>query len=448
MGFKQMAETSLMPVAKQQFFDNNGDPLASGNVYFYETGTTTEKTVYSDSNGNVALSNPVTLDSAGRASIWLDGYYKVVVKDSNGATVYTTDNISSQYSQSITSVQFVDQDDVLTYISATQFSVPNNLTSTYEIGRRFKAVVTAGTVYGTITNVTAGGSPVITTVTVNCDSGNLDSGLSAIALGILTSSNQSIPVVPLDTKTANYTLLGTDLNKKIVMNANGGTLTVPTANNFPSGFEFEFVNIGSNQMELTGTINGFANVTFLQYESAQVFGDGSNWYSQNMHNQDPVGTIKWWHKSLSGVPQTLPWGWMECTGQTISDAESPIDGQTLPNINGDGRFIRGSNTSGNEQANQNLEHLHNNTLVGTGTKDIPIRIDNDLTSSYYLTRQDANGSVYWYTSGVAQLSDNSIANLSVNSNDIAANLTLTNANSGNTESRPDNISMVAIIKTK
>ena len=33
-----------------QYFDDAGDPLISGKVYFYETGTTTLKTTYSDVN--------------------------------------------------------------------------------------------------------------------------------------------------------------------------------------------------------------------------------------------------------------------------------------------------------------------------------------------------------------------------------------------------------------
>lgn len=456
-----MPEVSLMPVAKQQFFDSSGNPLAAGNVYFYETGTSTEKTVYSDSNGTTALSNPVTLDSAGRASIWLDGYYKTVVKDANGTTIYTTDNISSQFHQTTNTVQFVDQDDTFTYISGTQFSLTGNETSTYSAGRRIKATVTAGTVYGTITTSSAGGDPVITTVTVVIDSGALDSGLSAIAIGILTASNPSIPVLPLSTKTANYTLLGTDLNKKILMSANGIALTVPAANGFPSGFEFDFVNIGANQLEVTGTINGFANVTFLQYESTKVFGDGTSWYSQNMHNQDAVGTVKWWSKSLSGVPQTLPWGWVECTGQVVSDSESPANGQTLPNINGDGRFIRGANTSGNEQANQNLAHLHGSGSISLANGDVngasfaQEQIGGAPLADIILgAAADANGA---NTGVLLQGLDSGFqqdqiwiapATAGGGGFGVPTSVTGNTANAGNTEARPDNVSMVAIIKIK
>jgi hypothetical protein len=56
-----------------------------------------------------------------------------------------------------------------------------------------KATVSAGDIYGTVSNSTAGGSPVVTTVTVTWDSGELDSGLSAVWTGILTPGNPSIP---------------------------------------------------------------------------------------------------------------------------------------------------------------------------------------------------------------------------------------------------------------
>jgi hypothetical protein len=75
------------------FYDDNGDPLSGGKVYTYVAGTTTPKLAYTSSTGLVALPNPVILDSAGRAQIWLTGTYTIVVKDSLGNTIQTTDNI-------------------------------------------------------------------------------------------------------------------------------------------------------------------------------------------------------------------------------------------------------------------------------------------------------------------------------------------------------------------
>lgn len=61
----------------------------------------------------------------------------------------------------------------------------------------------------------------------------------------------------------------------------------------------------------------------------------------------PIGAIVAWHKSLTGVPaldaESL---FVECNGQVLSDSASPLDGQTIPDLNGDNRFMRGNATSG------------------------------------------------------------------------------------------------------
>lgn len=60
----------------------------------------------------------------------------------------------------------------------------------------------------------------------------------------------------------------------------------------------------------------------------------------------PIGAVIAWLKSYTNTPQTLPTGWVECNGQTLSDADSVYNGQVIPDLNGDNRFIRGNSTSG------------------------------------------------------------------------------------------------------
>jgi len=59
----------------------------------------------------------------------------------------------------------------------------------------------------------------------------------------------------------------------------------------------------------------------------------------------PIGTVIPWAKTITGTP-ALSTYWAECNGQTISDAESPFNGQALPNLNGNNNFLRGATTSG------------------------------------------------------------------------------------------------------
>jgi hypothetical protein len=85
---------TISPVPFLQFFDANGDPLSGGKLYTYVAGTTTPLATYTTYAGTVSNANPVIMDSAGRASVWLGvDSYKFVLKDSTDVLVYTTDNI-------------------------------------------------------------------------------------------------------------------------------------------------------------------------------------------------------------------------------------------------------------------------------------------------------------------------------------------------------------------
>lgn len=63
----------------------------------------------------------------------------------------------------------------------------------------------------------------------------------------------------------------------------------------------------------------------------------------------PIGTVTGWLKNFTGTP-ALPAGWVEANGQVLSDAASPYNGATLPDLNGaldsQPKFLRGATTSG------------------------------------------------------------------------------------------------------
>jgi hypothetical protein len=82
---------------------------------------------------------------------------------------------------------------VPTFVSATQFTTPNNQTAIYTIGRRVRAFVSSGTLYGTIS---ASAFTSLTTVTVTWDSGALDSGVSEVDVGILNPQLPSLASLP------------------------------------------------------------------------------------------------------------------------------------------------------------------------------------------------------------------------------------------------------------
>jgi hypothetical protein len=89
---------SALAGAGQQFFDNVGNTLSGGKLWSYQAGTTTPQTTYTTSAGNVAHTNPIILDSAGRVpggEIWLTAgvNYKFVLMTSANVTLATWDNI-------------------------------------------------------------------------------------------------------------------------------------------------------------------------------------------------------------------------------------------------------------------------------------------------------------------------------------------------------------------
>jgi len=80
----------LLPPAELQFCDAIGAPYAGGTLEFYEQNTTTPKDTWNSPLGGDAHlnTNPLTLDSAGRALIYGDGAYRTVLRDALGNLVW------------------------------------------------------------------------------------------------------------------------------------------------------------------------------------------------------------------------------------------------------------------------------------------------------------------------------------------------------------------------
>jgi len=76
----------------KQYFDDAGDPLISGKLHFYESGTTTPKNTYSDASLTIANSNPVILTAAGRQpNIFFGGTAKVILTKSDNTQIEVRD---------------------------------------------------------------------------------------------------------------------------------------------------------------------------------------------------------------------------------------------------------------------------------------------------------------------------------------------------------------------
>jgi hypothetical protein len=131
MAFACLAQATVYSLPwgpKPQFVDTAGAPMTSGTLTFYAAGTTTLQDTYTDSTAGSFNQNPMTLNSRGEPvnEIWLTGgaSYKIVLKDSSGATIWTVNGISGV--NDVTSqlgAEWVASGLTPTFVSATSFTV-------------------------------------------------------------------------------------------------------------------------------------------------------------------------------------------------------------------------------------------------------------------------------------------------------------------------------------
>jgi len=94
-----MATATLAPSPNWQPLDDDGQIVPLGQLFFYLTGTLTPVTVYQDAAMGSSHAQPVVLDAAGRATIYLPASsVKVVFKSAvadGSATIWTADPVAS-----------------------------------------------------------------------------------------------------------------------------------------------------------------------------------------------------------------------------------------------------------------------------------------------------------------------------------------------------------------
>lgn len=186
------------PVGNDQTLDANGDPLVGGQIETYLAGSSTPAATYTDDSGSTPQANPIILNSLGWPAnpIWLTGgvSYKFIIKDADGVTLKTIDDISGVNDASVSQSEWVTSGFVPTFINATSFSVPGDQTAILQIGRRLRTTNTSGLVYSSISNsVFAAG---ITTMTVTNDSTTLDAGITVVEYALLSADPLSVPNLP------------------------------------------------------------------------------------------------------------------------------------------------------------------------------------------------------------------------------------------------------------
>lgn len=126
-------------------------------------------------------------------------------------------------------------------------------------------------------------------------------------------------------------------------------------------------NAGSNYevVDFSHVGTGANDIVQLDGSGALPAVDGSNLTSVPALGVIPIGGVTAWLKSYPNTP-ALPAQFAECNGQTLSDGDSPYNGQTLPNLNGTDeaskKFLRGATTSGG--AGNTYQHSHSWGSIG------------------------------------------------------------------------------------
>jgi hypothetical protein len=173
--------------------------------------------------------------------------------------------------------------------------------------------------------------------------------------------------------TANTTL--DDTYHTVLVNSTSAlTITLPNPSPTNVGRTYVIKNINTGVVTISGVIDDSTWLTLRQRETVEIISNGSDWVVVGGNQPvPPIGSIIAWHKSMSGTP-SLPYGWVECNGQTLSDPASPYHNQTIPNLNGDasganspglsekvGMFLRGGTSSGTGQNDAFQGHKHSIT---------------------------------------------------------------------------------------
>lgn len=88
----------LSPNAKQQFFDNAGNPAAGYKLYTYAANTTNPQATYTNRAGSVPNTNPIILDARGEAIVYLSPgvVYDYVLKTASDGPVWTREDVAAQ----------------------------------------------------------------------------------------------------------------------------------------------------------------------------------------------------------------------------------------------------------------------------------------------------------------------------------------------------------------
>ena len=309
----------LSPFLNETIFASDGTLAVGYKIYTYVAGSVnTNQTSYTDITQTVPQANPIITNARGQQDnpIWLITGLAYKLRVFTNLDVFTGieyDNVTGVNDSSTALDQWVSSNVTPTYISATQFSIPGDQTTNFQVGRRVKLTVTAGTVYGYIS---ASVFTALTTITVVLDSGVLDSGLSAVSYGILSTNNPSIPnkltVQSVNTGRASIVQNATTMDLFALSNTIDGTgsaVTVTAIANAPQNGAirrfYGLVNtIWTNNAMFA--VDGGANFTFAAGDYIDIEAKTISTYNVHINRASNFPTFSAYQSAAQSLANGVP----------------------------------------------------------------------------------------------------------------------------------------------
>lgn len=149
------AQVPVAPIVQPHvtFVNTSGGACYGCSLYSYSSGSTTPLATYTDATGTSQNTNPIILDAAGGANIWLGANsYKFVLVDPSGATIWSVDQVTTIGTLQLTPgqvtgtaiVQNPSGSQTITQPSGSLFSLIGNMTATGTYLSQFTGVYTSG----------------------------------------------------------------------------------------------------------------------------------------------------------------------------------------------------------------------------------------------------------------------------------------------------------------
>lgn len=137
--------TILSFLSGSQVTDDNGVVVEDAQLFHYQAGTTNDLTVYSNQAGSSARTQPVDCDAGGFVPLIYisdSSDWKVVIKDGDGVTLRTYDNLPKAVAE-VSAADFAPP--LLEWTQVTSASSPVALTAA-DAGKAYEADTTSGNI--------------------------------------------------------------------------------------------------------------------------------------------------------------------------------------------------------------------------------------------------------------------------------------------------------------